>query len=405
MLEKLLHRFLLRRHFWRYATFSEIAELYASKTMRMLAISMAGSFMSIYLFQTGYSVVFIASFWAAYFGLKALISLPVASLIAWIGAKHSILISNILYIPVMVAFALLPVYGPWLLIVVAVLQAISTSLFMIAYNIDFSKVKSATHAGKEIAYMNIVEKVTYGVSPLIGGLLAFLVAPEFVLIVSGVLFALAALPLLATAEPEAPRQKLQFAGFPWHLVRGMGVSQSAYGFDVFTSGNAWSLYVAIFIIGITSSNEVYLVNGLLLSVVVVAAIAASYTYGLLIDRKKGKQLMRVAIIANALTHVSRPFISTPVSVAGLNIANEAATTGYTMSYRRAVYDNADLSGRRTLYLGILEVLGSTGAALSAGVLAILASSFGNEIGLKVFFVVTGLVVLLILTARFPLYRR
>lgn len=396
---------MLRRHFWRHASFSEIAELYTSRLLRMLAIHIAASFMSIFLYQQGYGVAFIAAFWGLFYVLKLLISLPAAALVARIGPKHAILVSNILFIPSMIAFALISEYGPWLLVIVGLFQGASSALYVIAYHIDFSKVKSVDHAGKEIAYMNIIEKITAGLSPLIGGVLAFFVGPEVVLVVSAALFALAAIPLLQTAEPVAPRQQLNFKGFPWHLVRGMGVAQGAYGFDVFTSGTVWSLFAAIFIIGIATTDEIYLINGVLMSVVLLAAIAASYAYGRLIDHRRGKELMRVAVAANALTHFSRPFITTPIGIAGLNVANEVATTGYVMSYSRAVYDNADLSGRRTTYLGVLELIANLGAGFAAFSVVVLVTLFGEQQGLQFFFFLAGAVVLLVWTARFPMFRR
>lgn len=405
MFQQFIHTLLRRRHFWRHATFSEISELYASRLLRMLAINIAASFMSIYLYQEGYSVIFIALFWAAFYFFKALIAMPAAALSAWIGPKHAILLSNFLFIPSMVAFALLPQYGAPILIIVGIFQGISSALYAIAYTIDFSKVKNPEHAGKEIAYMNIVEKLTTGLSPLIGGALAFWVGPEVVLVVAGGLFGLAAVPLLRTAEPVSPRQKLAIRGFPWPLLRNMGVAQWAVGFDVFTSGTAWSLFAAIFIIGIAANNEVYLINGILMSVVLLAALGSSYAYGKLIDRKRGKELLQIAVVANALTHASRPFMSLPINVAGLNVANEIATTGYTMSYSRAVFDNADLSGRRTTYVGMLEVIANFGAGTAALVVALLVSVLNEQQGLEVFFFVTAGVVLLVLTARFPLFRR
>lgn len=405
MFKNILHQVLIRRHFWRHATFSEIAELYASRLLRMLALNIAATFMSIFLYQHGFTIPFIALFWTAFFGFKAIIAIPVAALAARIGAKHGILISNFMYIPAMIAFSLVPHYGIWLLAVVVILQGGSAALYSICYSIDFSKVKSTTHAGKEIAYMNIIEKVTTGLSPLIGGIIAFFLGPEVVLIIAAVLFAVAAVPLLQTAEQESPHQKLDFKGFPWHLIRPNIAAQIALGFDVFSSGTVWSLFVAVFIIGVGVSNEVYAANGALLSVVLFAALGASYAYGKLIDQKKGGDLLRIAAIGNAITHFMRAFITTPVAVAGLNIANEAATTGYSMAYTRGVFDNADLSGKRVTYLGIVETLGNFGAALAGLVLFFLASSIGDHDALRAFFFIAAGVVLLIMTARFPLYRK
>lgn len=397
---------MLRRHFWRYATFSEVAELYVSRMLRMAALYMAGSFMAIYLYQLGYSIAVIGLFWAGFFLFKSIMALTVARLVGWIGPKHGILISNLLYIPAMVAFALLPSFGPWLLLVSLVFQALSATMYSISYMIDFSKIKSTEHAGKEIAYMNIFEKITTGLSPLIGGFLAYLFGPQVVIIIAAILFACAAAPLFKTGEQVKVNQKLTFRGFPWHLLRGHALAQVSSGFDVFTSGTAWALYVAVMILGLTSeSNSVYAITGLLTSVVFLVAIVASYTYGRIIDRSKGAELMRAGAVANMLTHLVRPFVVSPVTVAGLNAANELATTGYTLPYTRAVFDNADLSGARVTYLGIVEMLSNFGAALAALLLGLGALLLTEDIALKTLFFVTGGVVLLVLTARFPLYRK
>lgn len=405
MIQKFIHSFLKRRHFWRHATFSEIAELYASRMLRMLAIHMTAAFTSIYLYQSGYGVLFIALFWAAFYFFKVLLALPAAAFVARFGSKHSTLVSNILFIPSMVALALLPTYGVWMLAVMIVFQGASAMMYQIAYSVGFSKVKSVDHAGKEIAYMNIIEKITTGLSPLVGGILAFIFGPEVVIILAAVLFTIAAIPLMKTGEPVQSHQKLSFNGLPWYLVTRNLASQTAIGFDVFTSGTVWTLFTAITIIGIASNNEVYAANGILLSVVLLSALGASYAYGRLIDRRRGLELLQISAIANSITHFLRPFIGTPVAIAGLNIANEAATTGYAMSYTRGNFDNADLSGHRITYLGVIEGVANIGAALGGLLLALLVVTFGEVRAMEYFFYIAAAVVLLIATARFPLYRK
>lgn len=406
MVRKFFHNLLVRRHFWRYATFSEVAELYVSRMLRMAALYMAGSFMSIYLYQLGYSIAVIGFFWAAFFIFKAIIALPLARFIGWVGPKHAILASNLLYIPAMVAFALLSEWGVWLLFVSLIFQAVSATMYSMAYLIDFSKVKSVEHAGKEIAYMNIFEKITTGLSPLIGGFIAWLFGPQVVIIIAAILFALAAGPLFRTGEQVRVKQKLTFKGFPWQLIRGHALAQFSNGFDVFTSGTVWTLYVAVVILGLTAtSNDVYAITGILVSVVFIVAIIASYTYGKIIDKRRGGELMKASAVANSLTHLVRPFVVSPVTVAGLNAANELATTGYTLPYTRAVFDNADISGARVTYLGIVEVLSNFGAGIGALILALVATVSTEAFALKSLFFVTAAVVLLVLTARFPLYKK
>jgi len=405
MLQNLFHKMLLRRHFWRHASISEIAELYASRMLRMAAMYIVGAFMSIYLYQIGYSVGHIALYWALFYLFRFFISLPLSALIGRIGPKHAILFSNLLYIPAMISYALLPQLGTWLLVPILIFQACSASLYAIAYHIDFSKVKSMDHAGKEIAYMNILEKVTTSISPLVGGAFAYFFGPQVVLIIAAILFALATLPLLRSGEQVQVGIKLKLRGFPWRLLSKHWLAQTAVGFDVFASGTVWALYTAVLIIGISSSNDVYIISGILMSVVLIATLISSYLYGKIVDTRGGRLLMKASIIANSLTHLLRPFIVSPSTVAAINVSNEVATTGYTLPYTRAVFDNADISGHRTAYLGMVDMLGNFGAFLAASTLGLLFLAADGTFALTNFFFVAGVVVLLVLSAHFSLYKK
>ena len=405
MIHKLIHTLLLRRHFWRYATFSEVAELYAARILRVAALYLAAGFISIYLYQQGYSVVAIALLWTFFYGFKIIAALPLAALVARIGPKHGVMVANILYIPAMIGFALLPEWGTWVLFPVLIFEGLSSSLYVISHNVDFSKVKSVAHAGKEIAYMNIVEKITSGLSPVIGGLIAYFAGPQIVILFAAVLFLVAALPLMLTDEPVKRHRPLGLKTFPWKLLRRHALAQFGTGFDLYVSASAWSLFLAVSVLHEQSGgNDIYLFAGILSSVVIVVSIVVSYIYGRLIDGARGAYLMRYAVLANSMTHISRAFVGSPVAAAAVNVANEVATTGFGMPYTRAMYDNADLSGHRIAYAGLADLLSSAGAASAALTLAGLAALFSEASSLKYLFLLAAAVVLVGLTARFPLYR-
>lgn len=405
MIQQIIHRLLLRRHFWRHATFSEVAELYASRMLRMLAINISASMMSIFLYQNGFKVWQIATYWSIYYFLKIFMALPAAKYAARFGPKHGILLANLLYIPAMLFFAVVPTWGLAALAATSVLQGASATLYNICYLIDFSKVKSGEHAGKEIAYMNIFEKIATGLSPLVGGILAFLAGPQATMWAAAILFACASVPLFRSGEPTHTGQKLVFRGFPWRTVWRSLVAQTAVGFDVVTSGTVWLLLVALVVLGIHDNNVVYAQMGALLSVVLLAALAASYTYGKLIDRRRGGELLKVAVVANALVHVTRPFVASPVVVAGVNVANEAATTGYMMAFTRGMLDTADLSGHRITYLACMELVANIGASLAGIIFTVLVLSFGDVQGMRFFFFVASAVVLLVAVPKFRLYQK
>jgi MFS family permease len=405
MINHIIHRLLLRRHFWRQATFSEIAELYASRMLRMLAINMSAVFIAIFLYQIGYDILFIAGYWACYYLFKAIVALFAAKYAAVFGPKHGILLANLLYIPSMLIFTMVPEWGLPALVVAAAFQALSATVYDLCHLIDFSKVKSVDHAGKEIAYMNIVEKVATRLSPLIGGMLAFVAGPRATMVAAAVLFALASIPLFKTAEPIPARQRLVFRGFPWRLAWRGFIAESAIGFDAIASGSVWSLFIVIVILGVEGGNAVYAQLGALLSVVLFVAFAASYAYGRLIDRKRGGDLLRVMVIINSLTHLARPFATTPAAAVGINASNEAATTGYAMAFMRGMFDTADISGHRVTYLGLMEIAVNIGGTLVGLGVLLFVSLFGEVEGLKLFFFAAAPITLLIMTPKFRLYQK
>lgn len=404
MLKNTIYRILERRHFWRYASFSEVAELYASRTLRFVGINLASGFASVYLYKTGYSLRFIIIFWICYFSFKALFSIPAALIAARIGPKHGILISNILYIPAMIALGLVPNYGMPAIILWALFMSSSATIYSICYLIDFSKIKSLEHAGKEIGFVNILEKIAVGISPVIGGFVALWFGPQAVMMAGALAFSLAALPLFKTMEQTKTHQKISLLGFPYRLVYRSLISQTGVGFDIFATGYVWGLFIAIVIFP-HITDAIYLTLGALSSVTILTAIGVSYAYGRLIDRQKGGDLLRISVIVNSLVHASRPFAVGASSVVATNIANEIATTGINMSYVRGLFDSADLSGHRIVYISMIDAMTSLGSVIACVALLICTTLVGQDDGLRVFFFVTAIFVLLVGTPHFRIYRR
>jgi MFS family permease len=404
MLQQLIHRLLIRRHFWRHATFSEVAELYASRTLRMMALNIASMMMSVYLYRLGYELTFIAAYWAIYYFLKIFMAFPAAKYISRFGPKHAILLSNLLYIPAMIIFSFVPTGGVLAIVLTGLLQGVSATVYDLGYLIDFSKVKNAEHAGKEIAYMNILEKIAKGLSPLIGGLLAFMAGPEVTMWAAAGLFAIASIPLLQTAEPTKSRNGFVFRGFPWRMAWRSMVAETGVGFDVVASGTVWSLFVAIAILG-TDGNQVYAQLGALLSVVMLVAILSSYVYGRLIDKRRGGELLFYSVMADAVVHATRPFVNTVGVTVSTNIANEVATTGYAMAFTRGIFDTADLSGFRITYLACVEVMANVGAMLASVFFLVAIMLFGDIPGMRYFFFIAAAFVMIIAIPKFNLYRK
>ena len=252
--------------------------------------------------------------------------------------------------------------------------------------------------------MNILEKVSIGVSPIVGGLIALFFGAQAVMMIGAVIFAFSAMPLLRTVEQTRIHQRIHFRDLSFRVFYRSFISQLGVGVDVVATGTVWSLFIAVVVFP-NLSNEIYVSLGALSSVTILAAICVSYAYGKLIDRNRGGDLLKISVVINALVHASRPFANGIASIVGTNVTNEIATTGITMSYMRGTFDTADLSGHRIAYLSVMQIFASFGAIIGCSVLLLTLSMFGDGQGLKAFFFIASVCVLITGTAHFHLYKK
>jgi MFS family permease len=405
MLKKIVYTLLEKRHYWRYADFGEIAEIYVSRTLRIMAVSMVSIFTAVYLYQNGYHLPYIMLYFASYWILKIILTFPAAFIIARIGPKHATLLSNLAYVPALIVFSQLGKYGVEALILTGILQAVSVSLYDLSHMVYFSKVKHLDHVGKELSFMYMLERVGASISPVIGGLIAFWFGPETTMLVAAIVFALAATPLFFTPEPVRTRQQITFRHFNWRETKRGMLASIGVGADLITSGSTWSLYIALTIFGITT-HAIYAQLGALVAVTVLAALLFSRLYGILIDRRRGGELLNIGVAGDALVHLARPFVGTPFGVIMINIVNESATTAYSMPFAKGTYDQADnLPGYRIVYIALISMATSAGSALMALVIGGLALMFGEVPSMQISFIITAVAVILIGLQRFPALRR
>lgn len=373
--------------------------------LRMTGNAMIATFVAIYMLKNGYPLHFIAGYYALYFAFKALVAWPSAAYVARFGPKHAMLTANVISIPSLIAFSFLDTIGFWALLVYTICQGTSMAMYGIAHLVDFSKVKHDDHAGKEIGYMHVIDKLAAGISPLVGGVIAWLLSPELTMWVASGLLLLAAIPLFRTAEPVMLGQKLDFRGFPWGQTWRSLRGEIAIGVDNTTIMVLWPLFLATVIFA-GSGDAVYAQIGALSAITVFVGLFVARFYGVIIDRHKGWTLLKYSSIAKAGTHVLRAFVVTPLSAVLTNILNEIAAAGYAMAFMRGMFDLADRTGHRIVYLLLIEIslnLGSVIISLIAYVMLGLVTDSRLALGLS--FVVAGVFSLFIMSARFPLYRR
>lgn len=407
MFTKILGIIIKRRHFWRYATFSEVAELYMARLLRQSANALFSTFAAIYLYRSGFGLVEIALFYAIYSLYRLAIVVPVAKAVAYTGPKHGMFWANMLMIPALLIFSALPMLGVWAVAGYFGLQGLSLVLYELSHKVNFSKIKNAAHAGREIGVMNVMDKVAAGASPLIGGLIAWYGSPQLTLWIAALLLLCSAVPLFLSEEQITTKQKISFRGFPFRAVWRSLRAQLAIGVDVSATGVLWPLLlvVVVFTSAAGEHDAVYAQVGSLASITLIVGFVISRIYGRLIDKNRGGDLLRYATAANAGVHLLRLTVATPASAVVLNILNEIATIGQSMAFMRGMFDLADRSGYRISYFALIEMATYIGSLVLYLVAAGAIALYGEQLGLAIAFAVSAVAVLLARTARFPLYRR
>lgn len=407
MLTRLLGLIIKRRHFWRYATFSEVAELYMARLLRQSANALFATFAAIYLYRSGFSLVDIMLFYAIYSIYRLVIVVPVAKVVAYAGPKHGMFWANMVMIPALLVFSTLPTLGLWAVGGYFILQGLSLVVYELSHKVNFSKIKNATHAGREIGVMNVMDKIAAGASPLIGGLIAWYGSPQLTLWIAAFLLLCSAVPLFFSKEQITTKQKISFKGFPFRLVWHSLRAQLGIGVDVSATGVLWPLLLVVVVFtGVVSEHDaVYAQVGSLASITLVVGFVISRVYGRLIDKNKGGDLLHYATAANAGVHLLRLTVATPAGAVVLNILNEIATIGQSMAFMRGMFDLADRSGYRISYFALIEIATYLGSLFLYLVAALAIALTGEQIGLGIAFVVAAGAILLVRTAHFPLYRR
>jgi MFS family permease len=152
-------------------------------------------------------------------------------------------------------------------------------------------------------------------------------------------------------------------------------------------------------------QSLYAKIGLLASLTVGVSVVMSYIYGKVIDRRAGGTLLVASTIANALTHLVRPIVQNWGGVLANNVANEVATTGYSMAFTRGLFETADQSGYRIAYLFLIEIAVNIGGMLSTLLLGLCILIASGPNGFNAFFPIVAIFTLLIGFPRFMLYKK
>ena len=179
MIKNLLHKILLRRHFWRTENFNELNELYVAMLVRGMSLGMMGIFVPIFLLRLGYSLTAILTIICIYFFTRTFVDIGAAFLVARFGPKHIMVLGQVLFaISSLLFLTLKNMHWPFILL--GAVWGASQSCSFIAFDVDFSKIKHRMHSGKELGYIEIMGKLGAIAGPVLGGIISIIMGPQYI---------------------------------------------------------------------------------------------------------------------------------------------------------------------------------------------------------------------------------
>lgn len=396
MVQKAIKKIIERRHFWRTVGFDELSEIYTSQMLRSLAASLVGIFVPIYLYKIGYSLTAICFMFLVWFLIRPLWAYISARIIAAWGPKHAIAVSVILQIIYLTLILTLESRG-WPLWLIGIVGSFCYGLYMMAFQVDFSKIKHTEHGGKELSYLQMFERIGAVLGPLIGGILATMFDPRYTVAFAILVLFASLVPIFMSKEPTRTNQHIDISGFPWRRHRRDFYVSTAFVLENVVSITIWPLFLGIYVL----VANTYAVLGVLTAVSTAIALVTIFAIGKLIDKNHGKRLLNTGAYFNAILHLTRPFVATPLAAFGVSIMNEPATAMYRMPFMKGKFDASDsVPGYRIVYFMLSEIVSGMGNVIFWGLL-ILAINLGTEkLALQLAFILGALLSIAITRQRF-----
>ena len=291
-------------HYFSHKVDREVQEVYWQTFISNLAISLVFIFEPIYLYTLGYTLIQIMLFYVAVYTAYALLIGFGAKITGRIGYKHSIFVSNFIYIAYWVLLYSIR-FNPKLFFVAAVVYALQKSFFWPPFDADVALADKQDQRGRELGVLFSIIQVTLIISPLIGGLISYSFGFFPLFGIASVLMAVSAWPLFQTSDIYT-RHNFRFINlwkifckYPWNFFGYWGYAEDLMIMSL------WPVYIFIVLPQVASV-------GLVTTLAMIIATLLILYIGSKSDKVKKTDLIKNMSLLYALTWFGR-FLATSAS--------------------------------------------------------------------------------------------
>lgn len=286
-----------RPHYFSYELNREVVELYWNTALSNLSVNLIYIFEPIFLFNLKYSLVQIMFFYVIVYTTYVLSILPINKIASYIGYKHSILISTIIYAGYWIVLYQIK-FHPNLFFIAPILFGIEKSFFWPSYNADIAISMAKEQRGREVGVLFSLIELVAIIGPIVGGFVSFTFGFPILFFMSAALMLASAYPLFRSPEIYTKHQ-FRFKNFR-SIIRKYPQNFFAYwGYaEDLMLMSLWPLFVFIIVPHLFSV-------GIIITFASLIAVMVMLYLGRLIDANKRNQILPVASVFYGLTWMFR----------------------------------------------------------------------------------------------------
>ncbi|MAG52897.1 MAG: hypothetical protein CMH62_02950 [Nanoarchaeota archaeon] len=309
----------------------ELTELYVSAVLRVLAFSMIGIFVPLFLFkELGYSLNFVIYYYLIY-SFAFLIFTPIgAKLTNKIGVKHVMLAGMPLYVVYFILLYLLR-FNPSLFILVPLIYGAAEGIFWIAFHIDFSLFSEKKKRGKQLGRFYSFALLAGLVGPMIGGVLLTFSGFTVLFIIVSLLILSSAVPLLFTKDIKRNYK------ISWNFLTAGSfkdlVSYASLGAKIMVSIVFWPIFIFAIL-------QLYVAMGSLFTFLGVIGLIVVNVTGRLSDVFDKRQLIRWFAWPNAFLWILFIFVRTKLELIIVSVFSSISGTGMSVPFNALAYNKS-----------------------------------------------------------------
>jgi MFS family permease len=354
-----------------------------------VALGGGGAFWSVYLLKAGLSVPGVLLMSAITFGLRLILRSFLLLLGVRIGLRWLVVIGTVL---MGISFPFLtPVHGVgWPLVWLVIVTALADTVYWPSYHAYFAALGDEEHRGQQLGIREAISALLGIVSPLVAGWLLVGFGPRVAFFTTGVIQALAALPLLWT--PDVPIAR-----------RAPGAFRAALSGAMLFVGDGWvsSGYFIVWQLALfITLGENYLAYGGALAVAAMVGAVGGLVLGRYIDSGKGGQAVWVSLGLLSLVIMLRAGVQDhPVLAVAANAMGALVGCLYVPTMMTAVYNQAKRSPCVLRFHIAAEGGWDVGVATGLG-LAAAVTWYGGSLSLTILMALIGAVFVFALLQRY-----